>query len=224
VIRVLVVDDEALIRDGFRMILNAQDDIEVVGEAADGMEAVQLTRSLRPDLVLMDVRMPRLDGIGATQQIAKDANAPKVLMLTTFDRDEYVYEAMRAGACGFLLKTAGTERLIESVRHAVEGETALAPEISRRLVDDFMRRPLLHDPAEALQDLTAREREVLEHVARGLSNTDIGRVLFLSEATVKTYLSRILSKLDLRDRAQVVVFAYETGIVAPGDRATLDSS
>jgi DNA-binding NarL/FixJ family response regulator len=222
-IRVLVVDDEALIRDGFRMILNAQEGIEVVGEAADGMEAVQLARALHPDLILMDVRMPRLDGIQATQQIVRDADAPKVLMLTTFDRDEYVYEAMRAGACGFLLKTAGTERLVDSVRHAVEGETTLAPEISRRLIDGFVQRPLPQDPGAALQGLTAREREVLAHVARGLSNTDISHVLFLSEATVKTYLSRILTKLGLRDRAQAVVFAYETGIVVPGDRATTDT-
>jgi DNA-binding NarL/FixJ family response regulator len=216
-IRVVIADDEALIRDGFRMILSAQPDLEVVGEAADGSEAVEEVHARRPDVVLMDVRMPNLDGIQATERIVEGHLATRVLMLTTFDRDEYVYAAMKAGASGFLLKTVPTARLIEAIRLVAAGEALLSPEITRRLIEDFVSRP---DPAGAqpgaLQRLTTREREVLQAVACGRSNSEIAQLLFLSEATVKTYLTRILAKLDLRDRAQAVVFAYEHGVVRPG--------
>lgn len=216
-IRVVIADDEGLIRDGFRMILRAQPEIDVVAEAADGVEAVEAAHRHRPDVVLMDVRMPRLDGIDATARIV-DAGLPtRVLMLTTFDRDEYVYEAMKAGASGFLLKTVPTDRLIESIRLVAQGEALLAPEITRRLIEDFVRRPGPGDGnVVELERLTGREREVLVEVAGGHSNGEIARALFLSEATVKTYLTRILMKLGLRDRAQAVVFAYENGIVRPG--------
>jgi DNA-binding NarL/FixJ family response regulator len=216
-IRVAIADDEALIREGFRMILGSRPDFEVVGEARDGAEAVELVRRHRPDVILMDVRMPQVDGIEATTRIVA-ANLPtRVLMLTTFDRDEYVYEAMRAGASGFLLKTAPTERLIESLRLVAAGEALLAPEITRRLIEDFVRRPSPDGRwAQELGRLTEREHEVLGEIARGRSNTEIAQTLFLSEATVKTYVTRILAKLGLRDRAQAVVFAYEAGLVVPG--------
>jgi DNA-binding NarL/FixJ family response regulator len=216
-IRVVIADDEALIRDGFRMILGAQPEVEVVGDAADGSEAVEAAHAQRPDVVLMDVRMPKLDGIEATGRIVAAGLPSKVLMLTTFDRDEYVYEAMKAGASGFLLKTVPTERLVESIRLVAAGEALLSPEITRRLIEDFVTRPgPKGDRSTELQRLTAREREVLQEVARGRSNSEIARTLFLSEATVKTYLTRILAKLGLRDRAQAVVFAYENGVVRPG--------
>jgi DNA-binding NarL/FixJ family response regulator len=216
-IRVVIADDEALIRDGFRMILGAQPEVEVVGEAADGSEAVEAAHAQRPDVVLMDVRMPKLDGIEATVRIVAAGLPSKVLMLTTFDRDEYVYEAMKAGASGFLLKTVPTERLVESIRLVAAGEALLSPEITRRLIEDFVNRPGPRgDRPSELQRLTAREREVLHEVARGKSNSEIAQTLFLSEATVKTYLTRILAKLGLRDRAQAVVFAYEHGVVQPG--------
>jgi DNA-binding NarL/FixJ family response regulator len=216
-IRVVIADDEALIRDGFRMILGAQPEVEVVGEAADGSEAVEAAHAQRPDVVLMDVRMPKLDGIEATGRIVAAGLPSKVLMLTTFDRDEYVYEAMKAGASGFLLKTVPTERLVESIRLVAAGEALLSPEITRRLIEDFVTRPGPRgDRSSELQRLTAREREVLQGVARGKSNSEIAQTLFLSEATVKTYLTRILAKLGLRDRAQAVVFAYEHGVVHPG--------
>jgi DNA-binding NarL/FixJ family response regulator len=216
-IRVVIADDEGLIRDGFRMILRARPEIDVVAEAADGVEAVEAAHRHRPDVVLMDVRMPRLDGIDATARIVAAGLPTRVLMLTTFDRDEYVYEAMKAGASGFLLKTVPTERLIESIRLVAQGEALLAPEITRRLIEDFVRRPGPGDGhAVELERLTGREREVLVEVARGHSNGEIARTLFLSEATVKTYLTRILMKLHLRDRAQAVVFAYENGVVRPG--------
>jgi DNA-binding NarL/FixJ family response regulator len=220
-IRLVIADDEALIRDGFRMILSAQPGLEVVGEAADGSEAVEAVHALRPDVVLMDVRMPNLDGIEATERIVAAHLSTRVLMLTTFDRDEYVYAAMKAGASGFLLKTLPTARLIEAIRLVAAGEALLAPEITRRLIEDFVSRP---EPTGAhpvaLQRLTLREREVLQAVAGGHSNSEIARLLFLSEATVKTYLTRILSKLGLRDRAQAVVFAYEHGLVRPGTPST----
>jgi DNA-binding NarL/FixJ family response regulator len=216
-IRVVIADDEALIRDGFRMILGAQPEVEVVGDAADGSEAVEAAHAQRPDVVLMDVRMPKLDGIEATGRIVAAGLPSKVLMLTTFDRDEYVYEAMKAGASGFLLKTVPTERLVESIRLVAAGEALLSPEITRRLIEDFVTRPgPKGDRSTELQRLTAREREVLQEVARGRSNSEIAQTLFLSEATVKTYLTRILAKLGLRDRAQAVVFAYENGVVRPG--------
>jgi DNA-binding NarL/FixJ family response regulator len=217
VIRLLIADDEALIRDGFRMILSARADLEVVGECADGAEAIELAHQHRPELILMDVRMPRVDGIEATERIVRAGLPTRVLMLTTFDRDEYVYEAMRAGASGFLLKTTPTERLIEAIRLVAAGEALLAPEITRRLIEDFVRRPPPDDGANVvLQRLTPREQEVLREVAHGLANREIAQLLFLSEATVKTYVTRILAKIGARDRAQAVVLAYEAGIVRPG--------
>jgi DNA-binding NarL/FixJ family response regulator len=216
-IRVLIADDEGLIRDGFRMILGAQPGIEVVGECADGVEAVEHAHHLRPDLVLMDVRMPRLDGIAATDRIVKAGLPTRVLMLTTFDRDEYVYEAMKAGASGFLLKTAPTKRLVEAIHLVAVGEALLAPEITRRLIEDFVRRPPPDEGVNvALQRLTPRELDVLREVAHGSSNAEVARLLFLSEATVKTYFTRILAKIGARDRAQAVVLAYESGLVRPG--------
>lgn len=216
-IRVVIADDESLIRDGFRMILGSRDDFEVVGEASDGAEAIELAHLHRPDVVLMDVRMPHLDGIEATVRIVAAKLPTRVLMLTTFDRDQYVYEAMRAGASGFMLKTAPTARLIESLRLVAAGEALLAPEITRRLIEDFVRRPAPDaDQDVDLARLTQREREVLQEIARGRSNGEIAAAFFLSEATVKTYVTRILAKLGLRDRAQAVVFAYEAGLVQPG--------
>jgi DNA-binding NarL/FixJ family response regulator len=217
-VRVLIVDDQALVRAGFRMILEAEPGMEVVGEAADGEAAVSAVELTRPDVVLMDVRMPNLDGIAATRRILAADFAPKVLMLTTFDADEYIYEAFRAGACGFLLKDAPPERLVEGIRTVAAGEALLAPSVTRRLIESFVRRqPAPIHPA-ALEQLTAREREVLELVARGLSNAEIAEKLVLSEATVKTHVAHVLDKLQLRDRVQAVVCAYESGLVQPGDR------
>lgn len=216
-IRVIIADDESLIREGFRMILGSRGDFEVVGEASDGAEAIELAHLHRPEVVLMDVRMPHLDGIEATVRIVAAKLPTRVLMLTTFNRDQYVYEAMRAGASGFMLKTAPTARLIESIRLVAAGEALLAPEITRRLIEDFVRRPAPDaDQDVDLARLTQREREVLQEIARGRSNGEIAAALFLSEATVKTYVTRILAKLGLRDRAQAVVFAYEAGLVQPG--------
>jgi DNA-binding NarL/FixJ family response regulator len=216
-IRVLVADDHTLLRTGLVGILSSQEDIEVVGEAADGNEAVRLVRALAPDVVLMDVRMPDLDGIEATRQLAD--SAARILMLTTFDLDKYVYAAMKAGAAGFLLKDAEPESLIDAVRSAARGEALLAPQITRRLVEEFVRRPQPGHSTEAmLGPLTPREREVLGEVGRGLSNSEIAGRLFLSEATVKTHLARLMTKLRLRDRAQVVVLAYESGLVRPGEQ------
>jgi DNA-binding NarL/FixJ family response regulator len=216
-IRVLVADDQALVRGGLVAILGAQDDIEVVGEADDGGVAVDQALTLRPDVVLMDVRMPKVDGIEATRRLALHPGAPRVLILTTFDLDEYVYEALRAGAGGFLLKDAPPERLADAVRTVAAGESLVAPAITRRLVERFMRRPT-PDAArrDTFAELTARELEVLRLVARGLANAEIAGELFLSEATVKTHLTRILAKLGLRDRVQAVVLAYESGLVEPG--------
>ena len=217
-IRVLVVDDQALVRGGFRMILDAQKDIEVVAEAEDGREALAKARELQPDVVLMDIRMPELDGLEATRRLLATDGVSRVLILTTFDADEYVYDAMKAGASGFLLKDVRPEQLAEAVRTVAAGDALLAPAITRRLVEQFVRRP---PPAAArppeLERLTARELDVLVLVARGLSNSEIGSALFLTEATVKTHLTHILSKLDLRDRVQAVVVAYESGLVQPGE-------
>jgi DNA-binding NarL/FixJ family response regulator len=217
VIRVLIADDQALVRAGFRAILEGQDDLEVVGEAADGGEAVTIARELRPDVVLMDVRMPGVDGIEATRRLLQDGDAPRVLMLTTFDLDEYVYEAMKAGASGFLLKDAPRDQLVGAVRTVAAGDALLAPALVRRLIEDFVRRPGPGErlPAE-LDELTERELEVLTLIARGLANAEIAAVLFVSEATVRTHVTHILSKLGLRDRVQAVVLAYETGLVQPG--------
>jgi DNA-binding NarL/FixJ family response regulator len=217
VIRVLVADDQALVRAGFRAILEAQEDLEVVGEAADGGDAVTIARAVRPDVVLMDVRMPGVDGIEATRRLVRDGDAPRVLMLTTFDLDEYVYEAMKAGASGFLLKDAPRDQLVGAVRTVAAGDALLAPALVRRLIEDFVRRPPpgARSPTD-LGELTERELEVLELIARGLANAEIAAQLFLSEATVRTHVSHIFAKLGLRDRVQAVVLAYETGLVQPG--------
>jgi DNA-binding NarL/FixJ family response regulator len=217
-IRVLIADDQALVRAGFHAILETDDQIEVVGEAADGDEAVERAAELRPDVVLMDIRMPGLDGIEATRRVlANGVDSPRVLMLTTFDLNEYLYEAMKAGASGFLLKDAPRDQLIGGVRTVAAGDALLAPSLVRRLVEDFVRRP---PPGAAappgLQDLTERETEVLREMARGLSNAEIAGALYVSEATVRTHVSHILQKLDLRDRVQAVVLAYESGLVQPG--------
>jgi DNA-binding NarL/FixJ family response regulator len=217
VIRVLVADDQALVRAGFRAILEAQEDLEVVGEAGDGGEAVAIARELRPDVVLMDVRMPGVDGIEATRRLLRDGDAPRVLMLTTFDLDEYVYEAMRAGASGFLLKDAPRDQLVGAVRTVAAGDSLLAPALLRRLIEDFVRRPAPGARSHPeLDELTEREREVLTLIARGLANAEIAGRLFVSEATVRTHVTHILAKLGLRDRVQAVVLAYETGLVQPG--------
>jgi DNA-binding NarL/FixJ family response regulator len=217
VIAVLLADDQALVRGGFRMILDAQEDVEVVGEAEDGREAVERARELQPDVVLMDVRMPVLDGIQATRRIVDEHLRARVLMLTTFDQDEIVYDAMKAGASGFLLKSAPPARLVEAVRTVAVGDALLAPSITRRLVEQFVGRPRPGDGAPAaLDDLTDREREVLILIANGLSNGEIAARLVVSEATVKTHVNHVLQKLALRDRVQAVVLAYETGLVQPG--------
>jgi DNA-binding NarL/FixJ family response regulator len=218
-IRVLIADDQALVRDGFGMILDAQPDIEVVGGAADGAEAIERARELRPDVVLMDIRMPGVDGLEATRRLARDgAGGPRILMLTTFDQNEYVYEAMKAGASGFLLKDVRREELVNAVRVVAGGDALLAPALTRRLIEDFVRRPPPGaEPTGALAELTDRESEVLRLIARGLSNAEIAASLVVSEATVKTHVARILSKLRLRDRIQAVVLAYESGFVQPGE-------
>jgi DNA-binding NarL/FixJ family response regulator len=218
VIRVLIADDQALVRGGFRMILEAQKDMEVVGEADDGHEAVAQARELRPDVVLMDIRMPELDGLEATRRLMSDGDDIRVLILTTFDLDEYVYEAMKTGASGFLLKDVPPERLAEAVRVVAAGDALLAPAITRRLIEGFVRRPApgTRTPTE-LSRLTERELDVLKLVARGLSNVEIASSLFVSEATVKTHVTHILAKLSLRDRVQAIVLAYESGLVQAGE-------
>ena len=217
-LRILLVDDQSLVRGGFRLILSAQPDIEIVGEAANGEEAVSAWRRLRPDLVLMDVRMPKLDGLEATRRIlSAGGDGARVVMLTTFDLDEYVYAALRAGASGFLLKDVTPEQLVASVRMVGDGDALLAPSITRRLVERFARRDQAVTPNADLSSLTPREVEVLRLIARGLSNAEIAERLFVSEATVKTHVARILAKLGLRDRVQAVVLAYETGLVSPGN-------
>jgi DNA-binding NarL/FixJ family response regulator len=216
-IRVLIADDQALVRTGFRVILDAEPDLEVVGEAGDGRETVELVPQKRPDVVLMDIRMPNLDGIEATRRLTALPRAPRVLMLTTFDLDEYVYEALRAGASGFLLKDAGADELLHAVRVVAAGEALLSPSITRRLIADYARRPPASEQPAALAELTPRELEVLRLLARGLSNGEIARELVLGEATVKTHVARVFQKLDLHDRAQAVVLAYETGLVVPGE-------
>jgi len=218
VLRVVIADDEALVRAGFRMILESQADIAVVGEAADGREAIELVGELAPDVVLMDIRMPRVDGLAATREIvAGAAMGVRVLILTTFDLDEYVYEALKAGASGFLLKTAPPAELAAAVRVVAGGDVLLSPTITRQLIQDLVGRPRRETGApDWLAQLTERERDVLREVARGLSNREIAELLVVSESTVKTHVNRILSKLDLRDRVQAVVLAYESGFLAPG--------
>jgi DNA-binding NarL/FixJ family response regulator len=220
-LHVVIADDQALVRAGFRMILEADGGIQVVGEAADGEEAISVVRQLQPDVVLMDVRMPRLDGLEATRRLLANADtAPRVIMLTTFDIDEYVYTALRAGASGFLLKDVTPEQLVASVKLVSAGDALLAPSITRRLVERFAppSQQVQSSGAQAreLDALTSREREVLVLMARGLSNAELAEQLTLSEATVKTHVARVLGKLGLRDRVQAVVLAYETGLVAPG--------
>jgi DNA-binding NarL/FixJ family response regulator len=219
-IRVVIADDQTLVRSGFTMLLNGEPDIEVVGEASNGAEAVALAASEHPDVMLMDVRMPVIDGLEATRRITGDPSlaSTRVVILTTFDLDEYVHEGLRAGASGFLLKDTMPVDLIQAVRVVAAGDALIAPRIMRRLIEEFIRRP---EPANApataaLDNLTDREREVLELVAEGKSNAEIAAAIFVSHATVKTHVSRLLMKLDARDRAQLVVIAYETGVVLPG--------
>jgi DNA-binding NarL/FixJ family response regulator len=216
-IRVLIADDQQLVRAGFTMILDSEEDIEVVGEAADGTEAVREVQRLRPDVVLMDIRMPELDGIEATRRLADGESSPRILILTTFDLDEYVYEALRAGASGFLLKDTPPEQLVDAIRVVAGGDALLAPSVTRRVIEEFVagKRPATAPP-RGLDELTAREAEVLGLVARGLSNAEIARELWVSETTVKTHVARLLMKLGLRDRVQAVVLAYEHGVVVPG--------
>jgi DNA-binding NarL/FixJ family response regulator len=218
-IRVLIADDQELVRTGFRVIVAAEPDLEVVGEASDGRNTVEAVGSLHPDVVLMDIRMPNLDGIEATRRITAHHPATRVLILTTFDLDEYVYDALRAGASGFMLKDAGAYELVHAVRLVAQGDALLAPSITRRLIEDYARRPPWREQPEALAELTPRELEVLRLLARGSSNGEIAGELVLGDATVKTHVARIFSKLDLHDRAQAVVLAYETGLVQPGANA-----
>ena len=222
-VRVLIADDQALVRAGFRMILDAEDDLEVVGEASDGLAAVDQAKRLKPDVVLMDIRMPELDGIEATRRVlAASDGGPKVLMLTTFDLNEYVYDALRAGASGFLLKDVPPEQLADGIRVVAGGDALLAPSITRRLIQEFAQAgPAVGPPPPGVDELTARELEVFKLVARGLSNAEIAKELFVSETTVKTHVARILMKLNLRDRVQAVVLAYEAGVAVPGRTAEL---
>lgn len=221
-IRVALVDDQAMVRAGFRLILESEADFTVVGEAADGAEAVDMAARARPDVVLMDVRMPHMDGIEATERIvaAGGNDCPRVLMLTTFDLDDHVYAALRAGASGFLLKDAPAQQLLDAVRIVAAGDALLAPSVTRRLIEEVSRRPTVDPTAVApgLGDLTERELEVLRLIARGMSNAEIAQQLYLGEATVKTHVGRVLTKLDLRDRVQAVVVAYESGLVVPGNQ------
>lgn len=219
-IRVLVVDDQALVRSGFAMVLEHQEGIDVVAQAGTGLEAIESAETHRPDIILMDIRMPEMDGLEATKRILDDADWPvRVLILTTFDPDEYVYQALRAGASGFVLKDIPPEELISAVRAVADGGALLAPVITRRLIGRFAQTLAVdHDLSSRLSSLTDREREVLEAIARGLNNAEISAALFIGAATVKSHVSSILAKLDLRDRAQAVVFAYESGLVEAGSR------
>ena len=221
-IRVLIVDDQSLVRAGFRMILESEPDIEVVGEAADGLTAVLAARETEPDVILMDVRMPNVDGLEATRRLLEGKEqGPRILILTTFDLDEYVYEALRAGASGFLLKDTPPEQLVEAIKVVAGGDALLSPVVTRRVIAEFVRRPpaAVRATAPGLDDLTARELEILRLIARGLSNAEIAAEAYVSETTVKTHVARILMKLRLRDRVQAVVFAYEHGVVQAGDAA-----
>jgi DNA-binding NarL/FixJ family response regulator len=223
-IRLLLADDQELVRTGFRLILSAEPDMVVAGEAADGAQAVDEAVRLRPDVILMDVRMPKTDGIEATRRLGEiGPEPPKVIMLTTFDLDQYVYEALRAGASGFLLKDAPAGQLVDAIRIVAAGDALLAPAITRRMIAEFAKRPLPQDEP-ALEQLTGREREVLILIARGRSNAEIAAQLYISDATVKTHVKRVLAKLALRDRVQAVVLAYETGLVHPGDVSTVQAS
>jgi DNA-binding NarL/FixJ family response regulator len=218
VIEVVLADDQALVRAGFRSLLDAEDDIAVVGEARDGVEAVALTRSTKPDVVLMDIRMPELDGLGATREIAADPrlSGVKIVILTTFELDEYVFEALRCGASGFLVKDTEPVELLAAVRGVASGEALLSPSVTRRVIEEFATRAKEPPPAEELDELTEREREIMALVAGGLSNDEIAARLVVSPATAKTHVSRAMVKLGARDRAQLVVLAYEYGVVRPG--------
>lgn len=218
-IRVLLADDQELMRTGFRMILNAEDDIEVVGEATDGVEAVESAGSLQPDVILMDVRMPRMNGIEATGQIAADGDdAPRVIILTTFDLDEYVYGALQAGAAGFLLKDVPPDDLVNAIRVVAGGDAMIAPSVTRRLLEHFSapRAATSTERPERFDDLTDRELDVLRMIARGMSNAEVAEALFVAETTVKTHVGHLLTKLGVRDRLQAVILAYECGLVEPG--------
>jgi DNA-binding NarL/FixJ family response regulator len=218
VIRVAIIDDQPLVRAGFAAVITHVEDLELVGEAADGAAALDLVRDARPDVVLMDIRMPKVDGIEATRRILADPTCGdvRVIVLTTFDVDEYVYEALRSGASGFLLKDAPAEQLVTAIRVVADGEALLSPTVTRRLVEQFARRPPPSARPEALAELTPRELEILRLLARGLSNAEIAGELIIGDATVKTHVARVLQKLGLRDRVQAVVLAYETGLVQPG--------
>jgi DNA-binding NarL/FixJ family response regulator len=216
VIRVVLADDQPLVRTGLRMILSGEPDVEVVGEAADGAQAIALCAETTPDVVLMDVRMPGTDGIDATRAVTAVPDPPRVLVLTTFDLDDIVYDALRAGASGFLLKDAPEERLVTAIHVVAEGGSLFAPSVTRRLIEEFSQRKAPSGPPAALATLTERETEVLTHLARGQSNAEIAAALFVTENTVKTHVARLLMKLGLRDRVQAVVLAYESGLVEPG--------
>jgi DNA-binding NarL/FixJ family response regulator len=219
-IRVVLADDQALVRAGFKLLLDLQPDLEVVGEAADGRAAIAVAGAQRPDVVIMDIRMPILDGLAATRHLRHSGNSCRILILTTFDIDEYVYEALRAGASGFLLKDVGHELFLAAVRTVAAGEELVGPSVTRRLIEQFVRRPPKRDRLPAtLTRLTARELQVLRLLARGLSNAEIAGELVLSHETVKAHVAHILAKLQLRDRVQAVVLAYESGLVIPGDDA-----
>lgn len=212
-IRVALVDDDALIREGLRMILDQADGIEVIATGSDGRQAVQIAREEHPDLMLVDVRMPNLDGIEATRQITAHPDAPRIIILTTFELDEYVFQALRAGASGFLLKRTEPAKLVEAIRVVAAGEALLSPSVTRRLIDEFSKRPASVSP-ERLSELTEREHEVLVCIAKGLSNQELAEQLFIADNTVKTHVKRILTKLGARDRAQAIVIAYESGLMS----------
>ena len=213
-IRVLVADDQSMVRSGFRMLLSGEEDIDVVAEASNGLEAVEKADRFDPDVILMDIRMPELDGLEATRRIVASDKGARILVLTTFDLDEYVYEALRAGASGFVLKDDPAEQLLAAVRVVAGGDALLSPTITKRVIRQFTRTPR-PEPPKALEDLSDREQEVFRLIARGLSNAEIGKELFISETTVKTHITHILQKLDLRDRVQAIVLAYETGHFEP---------
>ena len=218
-IKVLIADDQAMVRAGFRMILEMQNDMEVAGEAADGVETIAAAKRLKPDIVLMDIQMPGMDGLEATRRIVemRDEVPTRVLILTTFERDDYIFEALRAGACGFLLKNATPEDLVAGIRVVAEGNALLAPSVTRRVIAQFAQKSRPKDFTDSLRGLTSREVDVMKLVAQGKTNAEIGQELIIGEATVRTHVSNLLSKLDLRDRVQMVSFAYESGIVKPGN-------